>query len=90
QYPREWRDRILNLTYARSPWLTMTLSHEDTTDEEQERSDWLFLQAEIMLDSGNDVVLTAGSERGGWKCSGGVCWYEPEFQGVKVKWVSRF
>ena len=35
-------------------------------------------------------MLSYGSERGGWKCTGGVCFFEPEFEGFKVKWVGRF
>jgi hypothetical protein len=44
----------------------------------------------VAVAEGHDVMLSYGSERGGWKCTGGVCFFEPEFEGFKVKWVGRF
>lgn len=88
--PVEFRDRIFSLSYGRSPWLTLTLSVEDTTDETETRERWIAGIAEVAVAENHELVLSFGSERGGWKCSGGVCFFEPEFEGLKLRWVARY
>lgn len=88
--PLEFRDRIFNLTMGRSPWLNLTLSVEDTTDPRETREHWVTGIAEIALAENHDIVVSFGAERGGWKCSGGVCFFEPEFEGLKLRWVARY
>jgi hypothetical protein len=92
QFPDEFRERIFSASYGRSPWLQLTVTYEDTTEEDpaEPRDDWLSVLAEIAVADGHDVQLSYGSERGGWKCTGGVCFFEPEFEGLKVKWVGRY
>ncbi|MFN8177261.1 MAG: DUF6029 family protein [bacterium] len=92
QDPRRFHDRIFAISYGRSPWLDLTVTREDTDEgaATEPRSVWGNVIAEINVADGHDVVLSYGSERGGWKCTGGVCFYEPEFEGMKIKWVGRF
>ena len=92
EFPEEFRDRIVSVSYGRAPYFTITGTYEDTTeDDPAEPSDeWFNVFAEINVSASHDVALTYGSERGGWKCTGGVCFFEPEFEGFKVKWIARF
>ena len=92
EFPTEYRERIAAVSWGRSPWLNLTVSYEDTTEEDvdSDRDSWVTVFAEVAVANGHDVILSAGSERGGWKCTGGVCFFEPEFEGLKVKWVARF
>lgn len=92
QYPAEFRERIFSASWGRSPWLQVTVTYEDTTEEDpaEPRDDWLSVLAEVAVAEGHDVQVSYGSERGGWKCTGGVCFFEPEFEGLKVKWVGRY
>lgn len=91
RFPDRFRERIVSVSWGRSPWLNLTVTGEDTTeDTTEERDEWLNVLAEIAVASGHDVVVSYGSERGGWKCTGGVCFFEPEFEGLKVKWIGRF
>ena len=90
EFPEEFRERIFYLSWGRSPWLNLTVSYEDTGDPSESRDDWTTVVAEIAVADGHDVLLSYGSERGGWKCTGGVCFFEPEFEGLKLRWVARF
>ncbi|MBZ0270351.1 DUF6029 family protein [bacterium] len=92
EFPEEFRERIFSASWGRSPWLNLTISYEDSTedDPDSDKDSWITLLAEIAVADNHDLTLSAGSERGGWKCTGGVCFYEPEFEGLKVKWVARF
>lgn len=92
EFPEEFRERVFSASFGRSPWLQLTVTYEDTTERNtgEPRDDWLSVLAEIAVAEGHDVQLSYGSERGGWKCTGGVCFFEPEFEGLKVKWVGRY
>jgi hypothetical protein len=88
--PTEYRERIVSLSWGRSPWLNLTTTWESSTDEEEADEDWVTVQAELVLNDSQDLTVSYGKERGGWKCSGGVCFFEPEFEGLKVRWVARY
>jgi hypothetical protein len=92
QEPHRFTERIFSASWGRSPWLNLTFTYEDTDegDPTETRDDWANVVAEVAVADGHDVVLSWGSERGGWKCTGGVCFFEPEFEGAKIKWVGRF
>ena len=70
--------------------MTLTVFGEDTTDDTETQDRWLTGQAEIVLNDSQDLIVSLGKERGGWKCSGGICFYEPEFEGLKVRWTARY
>ncbi|NNE43898.1 MAG: hypothetical protein HKN12_06800, partial [Gemmatimonadetes bacterium] len=90
--PEEFEERIFFVSFGRSPWLQLTVTHETSTEEDIEgtRDDWTTLLAEIAVADGHDVQISYGAERGGWKCTGGVCFFEPEFEGLKLKWIGRY
>jgi len=92
EFPNEYRERIVSVSYARSPWLHLTFTYEDTTEDDptEPRDHWTTVMAEVAVADGHDLTLSVGSERAGWKCSGGVCFFEPEFEGVKLRWIGRF
>ncbi|HMB71465.1 MAG TPA: DUF6029 family protein [bacterium] len=92
EFPEEFHERIFSVSWGRSPWLQLTATYEESSEEDtgEPRDDWLSFLAEIAVADGHDVQLSYGSERGGWKCTGGVCFFEPEFEGLKVKWVGRY
>ncbi len=92
EFPVEFSERIFSVSWGRSPWLNLTVTHETTTEDDptEDRDDWTTALAEIAVADNHDVEISFGSEKGGWKCTGGVCFFEPEFEGLKVKWVSRF
>lgn len=90
EFPQRFDEKIFYLSYGRSPWLNLTLNYEKSGDPEETRDDWTTVVAEIGLAAGHDFLVSYGSERGGWKCTGGVCFFEPEFEGFKLRWVARF
>jgi hypothetical protein len=74
------------------PWPSVTLaaSGELTTEDGLERDKWLFGEARVSLGGDLEVSLGAGSERGGKKCSGGICYTEPEFAGLRLRFSAFF
>jgi hypothetical protein len=90
EFPVKFRERIFYLSYGRSPWLNLTVSYENSGDPAESREDWTTVAAEIGLAADHDLLISYGAERGGWKCTGGICFFEPEFEGFKLRWVARF
>lgn len=57
---------------------------------EDERSVWRGLQVAGPLGDRHSLRLFLGGRRAGYICVGGVCRYEPAFDGVELSLISRF
>jgi len=73
-----------------TPAVTLSAVAEATSQDGLERSHWLAGEIGIALAEGLDVSVGFGTERGGKKCSGGVCYTEPEFAGVRLRLMKSF
>ena len=85
---KKYSDIDAYLTFSLFSIIDLTLAGSKRTGDLEGK--WgrieLFLHAGGML----DMILTYGSERGDFVCSGGICRYEPEFKGFKVKAAINF
>ncbi|MFH1220264.1 MAG: DUF6029 family protein [Candidatus Eisenbacteria bacterium] len=74
------------------PTSVVTLSGvaETSTQKNLKRDRWLYGEVGAALGEGFDVALGFGTERGGKKCSGGVCYTEPEFAGLRLRLTKSF
>ncbi len=83
----------VSLEYLRSPGYSFALVTEMRTSEPQIgrtiRNFWTYVQAGYRLGEHTDISLLVGSRQAGAICIGGVCRYEPEFEGVELKMVTR-
>lgn len=70
--------------YARSE-ITFAASAEAASKPESGRDLWVFGEVRLVLAYDLEGSLGLGTERGGKKCSGGICYTEPEFAGVRVR-----
>ncbi len=72
------------------PTVTVSASTEATTEKGLDRDFWLFGEVRASVTDDVEVALGGGSERGGKKCSGGICFTEPEFVGVRLRFITYF
>jgi hypothetical protein len=74
------------------PWPSVTLagSGEATTEEGLKREAWFFGEARVSIGGDFEVSIGGGTERGGLRCSGGICYTEPEFAGVRLRFSAFF
>ena len=86
----EYRDYMAALTFYPGTGLTFSVLFETTTEETSERDMWTSVQVRALMLEDAEVTLGLGTERGGKKCSGGVCYEEPEFEGVRLKLAKFF
>jgi len=70
--------------------VTFSVLAETTDDENSDRDTWTSFEvrAEIVRDV--EASFMMGTERGGKKCTGGVCYVEPEFEGFRVRLTGFF
>jgi hypothetical protein len=73
-----------------APNATASLLLESTTLDGLERERWVSAEVRLTLAGGTEVSLSGGTERGGKKCSGGICYDQPEFGGVRLRVTSWF
>jgi len=94
-----WTDDVTGLSYsdylASATWysgsdLTVSAVFEASTAEFETRDVWFIGEVKKRISDEIEIALAAGSERGGKKCAGGVCYFEPEFEGVRLRLSSYF
>jgi hypothetical protein len=70
--------------------VTLSLIGEASSEPGLDRDVWVFGSIRTTVSEGIDVSLGGGTERGGKKCSGGICFTEPEFTGVRLSMLTYF
>ncbi len=85
-----YHDHLASVTWYPGSDLTVSAVFEATTAEFEDRDTWLIGEVRKRISDEIEVALAAGSERGGKKCAGGVCYFEPEFEGVRLRLSSYF
>lgn len=84
---------VIAIEYLRSPKLSISFVTEIETKEPEEgrtvRRVWSFAQFGYKFGSHTDISLLIGSRQAGNICIGGVCRFEPAFQGVELKMLTR-
>jgi hypothetical protein len=70
--------------------LTLSVVGEATSRRGLKRDSWLSGDLRVAVAEGVEVSLGGGTERGGKKCSGGICFTEPEFTGVRLRVLTYF
>jgi hypothetical protein len=90
KYGASYRDYLVSLAFYSSNDWTLIASGERTTSETETRQRWFMVEARKLVSDDLEVSLAAGTERGGLKCTGGVCFEEPEFEGVRLRFTRFF
>lgn len=89
----EYYSDVLNIEYLRSPKFSIATVMELQTKEPEPdkivRKFWAFVQAGYKFGGHTDISLLVGTRQAGNICIGGVCRFEPAFQGVELKLLTR-
>ncbi|HEX9252186.1 MAG TPA: DUF6029 family protein [Ignavibacteriaceae bacterium] len=89
----KYYDDVINIEYLRSPNFSVTVVAELQTKEPEPgnvvRKFWSFVQFGYKLGNHTDLSLLLGTRQAGNICIGGICRYEPAFQGVEIKMLTR-
>jgi hypothetical protein len=89
----KYYDDVISVEYLRSPNFNISLVAEIQTKEPEAgnivRKVWSFIQFGYKLGNHTDLSLLVGTRQAGNICIGGICRYEPAFQGVEIKMLTR-
>ena len=84
---------VVSIEYLRSPRFNVTVVAELETREPEEggtvRRFWGFVQAGYKIGYHTDISLLVGTRQAGNICIGGVCRFEPAFEGVEIRMLTR-
>ncbi len=90
----DYYERRSYLSIHYSPRWIVTLFFDQTNDPEilffKDKKNWWAGQIEIKFSHAGSVRIFCGSNKGGVKCSGGVCKFFPPFEGLRVDAIFRF
>jgi hypothetical protein len=85
-----FRDLLTSIAYYPRYNVTLVGLFEHTTRDDLGRDTWFFMDLRLTIADGYEVSLGGGTERGGKKCAGGICFDEPEFAGLKARFLTYF
>ena len=88
----DYTNQFIALSLSKSPNLTITANTEFTTDQDDPSGKQNWFSGEISYKVTSTNVLTAmyGRERGGLKCTNGICRYVYPFDGFRLSLSSKF
>jgi peroxiredoxin len=90
----DYYERRSFLSFLYSPRWALTVFFDQTDDPEilffKDKKDWWGVQLEYKFYQANFRRIFYGSNKGGVKCSGGVCKFFPPFEGLRVDAMIRF
>lgn len=89
---RKFSNHFFSLSISRSPSLILNGNVEFSTDKEDAsgKKSWASTELTFKLSSANSVSLFYGTERGGLKCSSGICRYVNPFNGFRLTVINNF
>ena len=84
--------QIIAFGFARSPYGGLTAIYEWTTDKTDVsgRRNWFLMEGNIRVGGSNTLIVSYGAERGGIRCSNGICRQLNSFEGWRMTLASRF
>jgi hypothetical protein len=89
---KKFYNEYLSLSVSRSPSLIVNGTVEFSNDKEDPSGKKVWGTGEITykISSANSVTIAYGSERGGLKCSSGICRYLNPFNGFRLTVINNF
>jgi hypothetical protein len=89
---KDFMNQLISLSLSKSPELSATISYEWTTssDEPTGKKNWMLGEVSYKINPTNTVTVSYGTERGGVRCTNGICRYVRPFEGFRLTINSKF
>ena len=87
-----YMNQFVSLNLTKSPEFSVALNAEFTNDEEEptDTQSWFLAEALYRLNQSNTITVSYGSERGGLRCTNGICRFVNPFEGFRLTIQSQF
>jgi hypothetical protein len=95
---KKFFNEYISLSFSRSPDIILNGTVEFSNDKEDPSRInptgkivlWGIAEVTYKISSANSVTFSYGSERGGLKCSSGICRYVNPFSGFRLMVINNF
>jgi hypothetical protein len=89
---KSFMNQYVSVNLTKSPQLSFSANAEFTNDEEEPTGKKFWAQGEVLyhLNQENTIIVSYGSERGGLKCTNGICRFVNPFEGFRLTVQSQF
>ena len=89
-FGQRFREGTLVVGVRWQPWLGVSAGYDYTTDPTQGRDHYFSGAVDWFITPSSSLRFFGGAQRGGLKCTSGVCRLFPPFEGAKVTATLRF
>jgi hypothetical protein len=91
-HQKSYMNQLVQVNLTKSPQLSFTLNAEFTNDEEEPtgKQSWFLGEVLYKLNQTNTLTVSYGSERGGLRCTNGICRFVNPFEGFRMTIQSQF
>jgi len=88
----DFYNQLISLSLTRSPEFGITVTGEFTNDQEEPtgKTNWFEGEVTYKLNSSNSLTASYGSERGGLRCTNGICRFVKPFDGFRLTLQTQF
>lgn len=88
----DYMNQYISLNLTKSPDLGLTVSAEFTNDDEEPtgKKNWFLGEVFYKINQSNTVTVSYGRERGGLKCTSGICRFVNPFEGFRLTIQNQF
>jgi hypothetical protein len=87
------QNQVFNLGYAfKSKWIVSVVTElsNDSFLTEKSWKTWIGGNIKYQINNGNSLQLFAGQRRGGPACNAGICYEVLDYEGIELRWTTRF
>lgn len=87
------QNQVFTLGYAyKSKWIASVVTElsNDSFLTDKSLKAWIGGNLKYQINSGNSLQLFAGQRRGGPACNAGICYEVLDYEGVELRWTTRF
>ncbi len=87
------QNQVFSLGYAyKSKWIFSIVSElsNDSFLTDKSWKTWIGGNLKYQVNNGNSLQLFAGQRRGGPACNAGICYEVLDYEGVELRWTTRF
>ena len=83
---KNFMNQFVSLSLSKSPDLSVTFNSEFSNDEEEPtgKKSWFLGEVLYKINQSNSVIVSYGSERGGLRCTNGICRFVNPFEGFRA------
>lgn len=89
---KNYMNTLFSLSVSKSPKISATINYEFTNDDEETtgKKSWVIGEVSYKFNPSNTLTVSYGTERGGLRCTNGICRLVKPFDGFRFTLNTKF